>query len=209
LSPNEISDLLADAFLWQEMKPHPRYEEDKSVDPTTFAAFVGRYDYMGAVMEVALEGTQLTAQLTGQPRFPIFPLNGTKFFWKITDAQIEFIKDKAGQVASARHTQNGQSFVVKRLPDEKTIEVDEATLDRYAGKYEYPGIGVLTVRRDGRRLVAQMTGQPEFELFAKAPETFFWKVVVAEIKFVVGDNGKVEKAIHQQGGATFDVKKIE
>ena len=68
LLPSEVADLMADAFLWQKMKPRPRYEEDKTVDPTTFAAYVGRYDYMGAVMDVAVEGTQLTVQLTGQPR---------------------------------------------------------------------------------------------------------------------------------------------
>jgi hypothetical protein len=54
-----------------------------------------------------------------------------------------------------------------------------------------------------------MSGQPDFELFAKATDTFFWKAVVAEIKFVVGDDGKVEKAIHTQGGATIEAKKIE
>jgi hypothetical protein len=54
-----------------------------------------------------------------------------------------------------------------------------------------------------------MTGQPEFEIFAKAPDEFFWKVIVAEIKFVPNDEGKVEKAIHKQAGATIEAKKIE
>jgi hypothetical protein len=54
-----------------------------------------------------------------------------------------------------------------------------------------------------------MTGQPEFEIYAKSPELFFWKVVSAEIKFVVGKDGKVEKAVHQQSGATIEAKKIE
>ena len=191
------------------MKPRPKYEVDESVDPTTFAAYVGRYDYFGAVMDVALEGNQLTAQLTGQPRHPIFPFGPNQFFWKVVDAQIEFMKDDSGQIVSARHTQGGQNFVVKRLADEKIIEVDEATLDRYVGKYEYKGLGVLTVRRDGKKVLAQMTGQPEFELFAKATDEFFWKAVVAEIKFVTNDDGKVEKAIHKQGGATIEAKKIE
>ena len=68
---------------------------------------------------------------------------------------------------------------------------------------------MLTVRRDEGQLLAQMTGQPEFEIYAKATDVFFWKVVAAEIKFVTGDDGKVEKAIHQQAGATIEVKKIE
>jgi hypothetical protein len=209
LSPNEVAELAADAFLWQEMKPRPKYEIDESVDPTTFAAYVGRYDFMGAVMDVALEGDQLTAQLTGQPRFPIFPMGGDRFFWKVVDAQIEFQKDNSGKAVAARLMQGGMTFGLKRLAEEKVIEVDEETLEKYVGKYEYPGQGVLSVRRDKGKLMAQMTGQPEFELFAKSTDEFFWKVVVAEIKFLTNDDGKVDKAIHKQGGMTLEVKKIE
>ena len=123
-------------------------------------------------------------------------MGGARFFWKIVDAQIEFLKDDDGHVVSARHTQGGQTFVAKRLTDEKVVQVDEETLNRYVGKYEYPGLGVLTVRREGGDSWPQMTGQPEFEIYAKAQDVFFWKVVAAEIKFVMGDDGKVEKAIH-------------
>jgi len=209
LSPNEVAELAADAFLWQEMKARPKYEIDESVDPTTFAAYVGRYDFMGAVMDVALEGDQLTARLTGQPQYPIFPLGGDRFFWKVVDAQIEFLKDEKGHVVSARHTQGGMNFSLKRLTDEKEVQVDAETLNRYVGKYQYPGLGVLTVRRDEGKLLAQMTGQPEFEIYAKAPDVFFWKVVAAEIKFVADKDGKIEKAIHQQSGATIEAKKTE
>jgi hypothetical protein len=209
MSPNEIAELAADAFLWQMMKPRQKYEIDESVDPTTYIAYVGRYDLMGAVLDVALEGGQLTAQLTGQPRFPIFPMGHDSFFWKVVDAQIDFVKDEKGNVVSAVHHQGGMNFSLKRLPEVTVVEVDEKTLDRYVGKYEYPGMGVLTVRRDGGKLLAQMTGQPEFELYAKAPDTFFWKVVVAEIKFIADKDGKIEKAIHQQGGAEIEVKRTE
>jgi hypothetical protein len=95
------------------------------------------------------------------------------------------------------------------MSNEKTVKVDEATLDRYVGKYEYPGLGVLTVRRDKDKLLAQMVGQPEFEIFPKGDNKFFWKVVAAEIEFVADKDGKVEKAIHQQGGASLEVKKVE
>jgi CubicO group peptidase (beta-lactamase class C family) len=209
ISPNEVAELAADAFMWQEMTPRPKYEIDESVDPTTFAAYVGRYELMGAVLDIALEGSQLTAQLTGQPRFPIFPMGADRFFWKVVEAQIEFVKDEKGHVTGARHHQGGMNFSLKRLAEETVVDVDEKTLERYVGKYEYPGLGVLTVRRDGSKLFAQMTGQPEFEIYAKAPDVFFWKVVVAEIQFVANDDGKFEKAIHRQGGATMEVKKTK
>ena len=62
------------------MKPVRNMKIDKSVDPTTFVQYVGRYDYMGAVMDVALEGEQLTAQLTGQPRHPDFSVRRRSVF---------------------------------------------------------------------------------------------------------------------------------
>jgi CubicO group peptidase (beta-lactamase class C family) len=78
-APNTVVELAADAFLWEEMKPRPKYEIDESVDPTTFADYVGRYDLLGAVLDVALEGGQLTAQLTGS--------RGSRFFrWATTSS---------------------------------------------------------------------------------------------------------------------------
>jgi hypothetical protein len=132
-----------------------------------------------------------------------------KFFWKIVDAQIEFIKDDEGHVTSARHKQGGINLNVKKIAEEKVVKVEDADLDRYVGKYEYPGLGVLTVRKDKDKLLAQMTGQPAFEIFPKGDGKFFWKVVAAEIEFIADKDGKVEKAIHKQGGATLEVKKVE
>jgi CubicO group peptidase (beta-lactamase class C family) len=208
-SPDELAQFVAEAFLWQEMSPRPRYEVDESVDPKTLAQYTGRFDYQGAVLNVTLDGEQLIAQLTGQQSYPIFPMGKHRFFWKITDAQIEFLIGDAGEVTAARHTQNGRTFVAKRIADEETVKVDPETLDRYVGKYDYTGSGVMTVRRDGNRLWAQLNGQPEFEIFPKSLDTFYWKVVVAEIQFVSGADGKVEKAIHTQSGAKIEVKKIE
>ena len=59
------------------------------------------------------------------------------------------------------------------------------------------------------QLKAQMTGQPNFDIYPKSENEFFWKVVKAEIKFVSDADGTVEKAFHKQGGATIEAKKIE
>jgi CubicO group peptidase (beta-lactamase class C family) len=209
LSPSDVAQLAADLFLGEKMKPRPKFEVDESVDPATFAAYVGRYDYMGAIMDIALEDKQLTAQLTGQPRHPIFAMGKDKFFWKVVDAQIEFVKDNEGNVTGARHKQGGINLNVKKIAEEKVVKVDDADLERYVGKYEYPGIGVLTVRKEKDKLFAQMTNQPEFEIFPKGDGRFFWKIIAAEIEFVEGKDGKVEKAIHKQAGATIEVKKVE
>ncbi len=89
------------------------------------------------------------------------------------------------------------------------VEIDPALLPDYAGRYAYPGGAVMTVRVEGDQLFAQIVGQPEFELFAEAPDVFFWKVVSAKIEFVRNDQGKVTGGKHSQGGRTMDVPKME
>ena len=44
-------------------------------------------------MTIALDGNQLTAQLTGQGKLPIFAQSETLFFLKVVDAQLEFAAD--------------------------------------------------------------------------------------------------------------------
>jgi hypothetical protein len=89
-------------------------------------------------------------------------------------------------------------------------KVDPARYDSLVGKYDYGnGQAIMTVTREGGRLFAQLTGQPKFEIFPKSETEFFWKVVDAQVTFVKDDKGKVTKAIHHQGGRTFDAPKLE
>lgn len=210
LAPEELVNIIASTYLGEFMKSSPKDDLDERVDPATYQQLVGHYEYgPGASLTVTVEDDRLYAQLTGQPRFEIYPAATDRFFWKVVKAQIEFVRDENGMVTAARHSQGSLKFVAPKLKEEKIIDIAAETLDGYVGKYSYKGLGTLTVRRDGRQLKAQMTGQPEFDIYPKSEVEFFWKVVKAEIRFVLNDNGRIEKAIHKQGGATIEAKKIE
>jgi CubicO group peptidase (beta-lactamase class C family) len=96
----------------------PRIQET-AVSEQELDAFVGKYRYGLAVMTTTREGNQLYAQLTGQPRFPIFPVNENTFQWRVVEAQVEFVKDENGKVVTARHTQNGTTFDAARIETAK------------------------------------------------------------------------------------------
>jgi CubicO group peptidase (beta-lactamase class C family) len=87
------------------------------VDPTTYEAFLGKYDYGEgkAIMTVTREGNHLYAQLSGQPKFEIFPSSANEFFWKVVDAQVTFVKGSEGKVTKVIHHQGGHSFEAPRL----------------------------------------------------------------------------------------------
>ena len=57
---------------------------------------------------ITLEGNQLMAEATNQPKFPIFPESETKFFYKVVDAQLEFFKNDQGQITHLVLHQGGQ-----------------------------------------------------------------------------------------------------
>lgn len=63
------------------------------------------------------------------------------------------------------------------------IALTEAQLQPLAGVYALNPQFKLSVRVDGTRLLAQASGQPEFELFANAPRRFFAKVAALEVEF--------------------------
>ena len=93
-------------------------------------------------------------------------------------------------------------------PVREAVQVDPALYDAYSGVYELaPGFNI-TVTRDGDRLLAQATGQPQVELFPESETKFFLKVVDAQISFVEKE-GEIASLILHQGGANQTAKKVE
>jgi CubicO group peptidase (beta-lactamase class C family) len=210
LDPGTLARDIAEVYLGDAMQARPS-TKSVSLSPEELEAFVGRYDYGQAILVVTREDARLFAQLGGQPRFEIFPSSANEFFWKVVDAQVTFEKEASGRVVKARHRQGMASFDAPRLPDAPAgIQLDPAALDAYVGKYDYgQGKVVLSVTREGSRLFAQLTGQPRLEIVATSPNVFAWTAVSATITFVKDGNGKVLRGVHEQGGRTLDVPKIE
>lgn len=81
----------------------------------TLKQYVGTYELQpGVDVEMTLEGNQLMTQITGQPKFPLFPETETRFFLKVVDAQVDFVKDPSGKVTEIILHQNGADHTAKR-----------------------------------------------------------------------------------------------
>ena len=80
-----------------------------AVAPTILRAYVGTYDLApGFDIVMTLEGNQLMTQATGQPKFPVFAESETKFFLKVVDAELEFVKNDKGEVTHLILHQGGR-----------------------------------------------------------------------------------------------------
>jgi hypothetical protein len=93
-----------------------RSRKSISVDNSVLQQYVGKYNFNSqATLTVTLEANHLFVQLTGQPKFPLYPESQSRFFLTVVDAQIEFIKDGTGHVSNALLYQNGVKHDAPRI----------------------------------------------------------------------------------------------
>jgi CubicO group peptidase (beta-lactamase class C family) len=205
-TPNQIAAKLAD--LAHGVAVQPTSDRKEIILPVaTLAKYVGTYELQpGVDMMIRLEGDHLTTQLPGQQRFQLFAESETKFFLKVVDAQVEFFKDAAGTVTHAVMYQNGRNREVKRTgatvpspPEHKEITVPATTLARYVGAYQMQPNVELSITLDGNQLMAQLTGQSKFPIFAESETLFFFKIVEATLEFQKDAEGAVTAVRLRQG----------
>lgn len=97
-------------------EPIPAPRQATAADPASYDAFVGVYTLApGFEITVTREGDGLFAQATGQGKFEVFPEAVDRFFYKVVDAQLEFVRTN-GAVTSLVLHQGGQHLPAPRKP---------------------------------------------------------------------------------------------
>jgi len=181
--------------------------------PEILNRYVGRYELApGAFFNLRRDGNCLLAQLTGQPYAEIFPESETNFFYKIVDAQITF-HVAAGRTTELVLHQNGIDQTARKISDEppkerQAVKLDPKAYDGCVGEYELMPGAVFTIRKEGDRLMARLTGQSFLEIFPESETEFFYKAVDAQITFVKDGQGRINELVLHQNGRDLRAKKI-
>ncbi len=97
---------------------------------------------------------------------------------------------------------------VTLISERKEVAVDAKLFDTFAGRYELGPNAIMTVTRDGDRLMVQLTGQPKIQIFPESERDYFYKVVDAQITFVTDAQGRATELILHQNGDRH-AKRIE
>jgi CubicO group peptidase (beta-lactamase class C family) len=194
-----------------EGEPPPAKEHKEiAVDPKIFDGYAGRYQLApNFIITITREGDQLSAQATNQPRAEIFAESEREFFYKVVDAQFTFVVDANGRATSVVLHQNGRNMPGNRIRERQEVKVDAAVLEKYVGRYQLAPDFIITVTREGDQLYAQATNQQRAEIFAESEREFFYKVVDAQITFVVDANGRATSVVLHQNGNNNPGNRIE
>src|SRR5215471_21491186 len=91
------------------------------IDPQAFDAYVGQYkdvDDPEFILSFFREGDKYYLQATDQNKIEIFPASESKFFLKIVDVQVDFIRDASGSVTSIVWHQGGREHSAKKISNQ-------------------------------------------------------------------------------------------
>jgi bla regulator protein blaR1 len=128
------------AIAMQVSPPDDAQSMAVALDPVTLAGYAGPYQFgESSVMTVALHGTQLTAQLSGQGAVDFFPKSDTEFFAKVVNAQISFVHDAQGRTTALVLHQNGQEITAPRVNDSVGEQINAALAARVSAQTPFPG----------------------------------------------------------------------
>jgi hypothetical protein len=96
--------------------PLPKARQEVQIDPKVFDAYVGEYQLApNFVLSVTREGDRFMTQATGQAKVQVFAESETKFFLKVVDAQLTFVKDANGKVTGLVLHQNGRDLPANKI----------------------------------------------------------------------------------------------
>jgi Domain of unknown function (DUF3471) len=104
-------------ILMEKLGPFVDLQERKtvSVPLEILHTYTGQYNAGHEVVSIDFESGHLTMQVPGQAVFPLFAESQTKFFLKVAEIEIEFVKDAAGKISRATLYQDGETIKSPRM----------------------------------------------------------------------------------------------
>ncbi len=127
---------------------------------------------------------------------------------RLTVVVLSNIKGPTPQDLTAKLAARARGEKVVLSSERKEVTVDPKMLKGYVGNYELAPKFILTVTREGDKLITQATGQPKVPIFAESNREFFAKVIDAQITFVPDGQGRATELILHQGGQGHHAKRF-
>jgi CubicO group peptidase (beta-lactamase class C family) len=104
------------AIVLDEPYDLPGPKKEIKVAETILKQYAGQYQIAPTFhIDIMVREGRIFAQATNQPEFEIFAEKENKFFLKINDATIEFVKDGSGAVTEMILSQNGRQTKGKKI----------------------------------------------------------------------------------------------
>jgi len=208
----DIDDLAIS--LLEPSIPYVRVRRAIALRPEQIQPLAGVYEIQpGAYREVAVYRDRVFLRRDGQPVREIQAEAELAFFNNEIGFQVRFDAPVAADDRDARCPgltmiqRDGSSRSERRVDRPGTLNrfakgIGPEEFDSAAATYRFDGNprATMTLKRDGERLLAQLTGQQFLEVFPKDRDTLFYLIVDAELIVSRDAAGKPIALTLRQGG---------
>lgn len=90
--------------------------EELKIDNSVLSKYAGQFQLAPSfIITIRVDGNKIFAQATGQSEVEIFPSSETKFYLKVVNAQIEFVKNDEGDFNKLILFQNNREMPGERI----------------------------------------------------------------------------------------------
>lgn len=188
-------------------KPYNSSDKNISLSNDELNKWVGNYEFDDkALRTISLEDSQLYSQREGSNKLKIYADSASKFHFDGGLTTYEFKMENGKKVAHfVARINSSKGIETDRKPDteKEEVSIDTSTYEDYVGSYELvPGFAITITTKDNQ-LFAQATGQQNFPVFPEAADTFFYKVVSAQLVFERNESGEVINVTLNQNGQSL------
>lgn len=183
------------------------------------ASYAGVYCNVVAGVTFAVNGgpdaSELSIALLPQEALAFRRVDQDTYYAELVDATITFVRE-GDRIIGLRLFQGGNLLeairfdarakpLAAQLPPAfpPVVTLEDSTLRQYVGSYT-ANFGTFTVTMRDQQLFVQLTNQPALPVYASGKDDFFYKVVLAEIRFGRDASGAVTSlTLHQNGRDIF------
>jgi len=163
-NPSGLCNQVADIYLEDKLEAdEPKKEQELkpvSFDPDVYDDYAGKYRLdVGLIVTISRDNGNLIAEVQGQPKIDLIPLNEATFLIKAIDGKLSFQRDSSGKVNEIVLTQSGMDIEGKRIED---VSFDPSTLPEFSGDYYSDELDVIfTLMSKGDKLYFTSKGKLE------------------------------------------------
>ena len=95
------------------------------------------------------------------------------------------------------------------FPYRATVKLPEEVLQQFVGEYDGKLKAIVSLVNGKLKVESETVSLPKTNLYAQSDHHFFLKVMETEIEFVKGPNGKIEKAVLDDEGEHYELRKVK
>lgn len=207
----EVMRSIANEYGWPDF--HPAVRTEVKVSSDALNQYVGSYQMRpGVYMTITVSGDQLASQLTGQESAPLFAEANDKFFLKVVDAELDFVRDPGGKVSSLVLHQDGSDMSMARLNDREAKRIADESTARTAFaaqrfKNQRPTPGAEAVIR--QNIADILAGQPKYNHMSPGLADVT-RQQLPQLKTIFANLGAIKsvafKRVEKNGADVYDIE---